>query len=940
MNADSRWIAITLASLSLGLFEACGGLAPTSAEPLSDAEQEALQVCESGATTYGIDISNNNGANFDLAASKANGVRFVYLKASQGDYFTDDTYDGYRKKAADLGLIHGAYHFFDPSSDPNKAADLFLKIIGSAPKGDLPPALDWEITSGVDWSTAFARAKIFLDRVEQATGRTPLIYTYPDFFGTRVPDEFAKYPLWISNPGNTCPQMPDGPWDHFTIFQYNTSGLDHDHYIGDLKSLQGFADESGSSGSSGSSGGSTGPSEPPAFTQVCNNAGVGDEGVLSACDESAIRAIAPSSAKDMLDRAFNWVGRVWYSQDSYTDGYRQDCSGFVSYVWQLGTSDTTYSLAGGPWNNDLSVRINWGQLTPGDAINFPGDWQAGTGHVELWGGWLNRDHTEYCAIEEFDYGYTAAIRPHSIYEYWDEAGAYADVDKIFLPIRKKGYVPSTTTCETLASPIDQVESNGGLTAVTWADGHIEVFARTDSGRATHVWTDGATDKWHAAEDLTGSAAACGVASVVSFAGYEHAEVFDSAGHDGDTKSSFYDKGWKDLSSFGGENLEQVSTLRWNDEKSGGWNDGRTEVFGLAAGDHHIYHKYYDPETKRWSSWDSLGGDLATGASPILNRSGDALLFATDAKGEAFYDESDRSTGEGWKGWKSLGGTLGSRPVAVRDPGGTVRIFARGQDGKLYGAHSTDSGFSKFEVIDDTFAFAGEPSAAVDDGKVEVFVRGLSDKVSYATMDPKTDKFGRFVRLSEDDFASDPFAWQRPDGRVEVFAVTTNGHLGAAYHSKTGWKAFERIATGIDPCPAPQVEPECPNGNGLYCGGHGVKGTTGTLYSCDGGKVTELEACSDGCQDNGSGGKDACKSSGSGSCGSNADCASDEVCEQPALICAGETGASLCTTEAAVLVGQSCTSNSDCNPATGGTMVCGACPSGCQAAGVSCCVFGG
>ncbi|MHB8418492.1 MAG: GH25 family lysozyme [Myxococcales bacterium] len=918
MDASPRRIvatlAVALAATFAGLFGGCGQPLPASAPPLSEAEQEALSVCEGGPTVYGIDISNNNGSNFNLGASKANGVRFVYLKASQGDYFTDDTYAGYRQKAEGLGLIHGAYHFFDPQSDPNKAADLFLRIIGSAPKGDLPPALDWEITSGVAWDTAFARAKIFLNRVESATGRTPMIYTYPDFFGQRVPSEFAKYPLWISNPGSTCPLMPDGPWDHFTIFQYNTSGLDHDHFIGDLAQLQGFDGQSSSSGGGGSS---APPSAPPDFTQSCTNAGVGNEGVLSGCDEQAIRAIAPASAKTFLDRAFAWVGRVWYSQSSYTDGYRQDCSGFVSYVWNIGTSDTTYSLAGGPWNNDLSTRISWSQLTPGDAINFPGDWQAGTGHVELWGGWLNRQHTEYCAIEEFDYGYTASIRPHSIYEYWAEAGAYADVDKIFLPIRKKGYDPTTTTCETLATPVDQIENNGGLTAATWADGHVEVFARSNSGRVVHAWTDGAANQWHAAEDLQGTAE-CGVASVISFAGSEHAEVFDSSAQGGDTRATDYNDGWKSLSDFGGRNLVQVSTLRWNDEKSGGWNDGRTEVFGLAAGDHQIYHKYFDPFDKRWSGWESLGGALATGVSPILDKSGDALLFATDAHGQAWYNESDRPTGGGWKGWKHIGGgTLSSRPVAVRDPNGELRLFARGQDGKLYGSTSNRDGFSHFELLESDFDLAGEPAVAVDDGYVEVFVRGLSNKVSRATLDPKTHKLGRFERMSEDEFSSDPFAWARTDGFVDVFAVTTNGHLGVSYHSRAGWKPFERIATGVDACVTPQLTPECPNGvNGSYCGGHGIGGSSGTLYACNDGKVTELQACSLGCLETGNGGSDECKSSGGvdggGVCVTDSDCQADF----PGGVCVQANPCGQQNFCAYPQAGQLCSSNADC-----GTLSC-------------------
>ncbi|MHB8421060.1 MAG: glycoside hydrolase domain-containing protein [Myxococcales bacterium] len=488
----------------------------------------------------------------------------------------------------------------------------------------------------------------------------------------------------------------------------------------------------------------------------------------------------------------------------------------------------------------------------------------------------------------------------------------------------------------LPSALDQVENNGGLTAVNWADGHVEVFARTNSDRVVHVWTDGATDRWHAPAELQG-AAGCGVASVDSFAGGEHAEVFDSSSNGGDTRSTDFSNGWKTFADFGGRNLVEVSTLRWSDEASGGWTDGRTEVFGLAAGDHQIYHKYYDPFDKHWKGWASIGGELATGVSPILNKSGDADIFALDHDGIAWYDESVKATGDGWRGWRLIGGgKLASRPAVVRDSGGVLRLFARGQDGKLYGSHSTSDGFSHFELLESDFDLAGEPSAAIDGDNVEVFVRGLSGKVSRATLDGKTHKLGRFDRMSEDQFSSDPFAWRRPDGHVDVFAVTTNGHLAVSAHAANGWKPFERIATGVDACVAPEVTPECPNGvDGTYCGGHEVKGNSGTLYECRAGKVTELQACSAGCQDVGNGGQDACTPS-TPACSQNSDCPSNEVCEQPALICGGETGANQCTTDVMALQGQQCSSNADCNVPGGTALVCQACPSGC---GGNCCQVG-
>ena len=74
-----------------------------------------------------------------------------------------------------------------------------------------------------------------------------------------------------------------------------------------------------------------------------------------------------------------WAGGAWY---------RPDCSGFVSAVWELPTpGHTTYSFAGGPWDDGVSYVIDPADLQPGDAVNYGGNPSAGTGHIRLVGGW-------------------------------------------------------------------------------------------------------------------------------------------------------------------------------------------------------------------------------------------------------------------------------------------------------------------------------------------------------------------------------------------------------------------------------------------------------------------------------------------------------------------------------------------------------------------------
>jgi len=123
-----------------------------------------------------------------------------------------------------------------------------------------------------------------------------------------------------------------------------------------------------------------------------------------------------------LDRAQKWVdAQVPYSWDAwYTDPstgiccYRSDCSGLVSAVWGLpAPGHTTYSFAGGPWDDGVTHVIAPSELQPGDALNYPGNPGAGTGHVMLYvsgdfaSGWVE-------VYEEYGHGHPAVRRWRSI----------------------------------------------------------------------------------------------------------------------------------------------------------------------------------------------------------------------------------------------------------------------------------------------------------------------------------------------------------------------------------------------------------------------------------------------------------------------------------------------------------------------------------------------
>ncbi|MCI3276512.1 peptidoglycan-binding protein [Streptomyces cylindrosporus] len=133
---------------------------------------------------------------------------------------------------------------------------------------------------------------------------------------------------------------------------------------------------------------------------------------------------------EIIRRAKIWVAaQVPYSMDEYwSDGYRQDCSGFVSMAWNLPGNEWTGSL------DQYGQRISKEELQPGDILLFhnPSNPENGS-HVVIFGGWADYTHSYYIAYEE--------TRPHARrqatpYAYWSHSDRY-------LAFRYKGLAADT-----------------------------------------------------------------------------------------------------------------------------------------------------------------------------------------------------------------------------------------------------------------------------------------------------------------------------------------------------------------------------------------------------------------------------------------------------------------------------------------------------------------
>ncbi len=207
------------------------------------------------ATVPGIDVSYWN-AGIDWPQVRATGQRFIFAKATEGDSYADPTFGDNWRGAKSAGLLRGAYHFFRCNVDPKKQASKFIDYVKSMnDNGELPPILDLETNDGQTKDKVIARVKTWLDQVEAAFGRKPIIYSRPIFLQDHFselgggPPSWAKdYPFWVAYYPNVYvegsqPVLPRG-WFQWNFWQYSQTGhINGIHAKVDLNVFNGSLDD-------------------------------------------------------------------------------------------------------------------------------------------------------------------------------------------------------------------------------------------------------------------------------------------------------------------------------------------------------------------------------------------------------------------------------------------------------------------------------------------------------------------------------------------------------------------------------------------------------------------------------------------------------------------------------------------------------------------------
>ena len=182
----------------------------------------------------GIDVASwqhPNGAAINWASVRSAGVNFATVKATEGSTYTNPYFAGDLAGARAQGLPVAPYHFY-LGRDPNTGAaqaDHFIAVLRAAGytghrRDDLPPVLDfeWDWKGGCPPYGSIADARAWLDRVQAAFRRTPVIYTNRYFITGCMGGSGALggYRLQIADYSSTGrPSLPPG-WTTWLMWQW------------------------------------------------------------------------------------------------------------------------------------------------------------------------------------------------------------------------------------------------------------------------------------------------------------------------------------------------------------------------------------------------------------------------------------------------------------------------------------------------------------------------------------------------------------------------------------------------------------------------------------------------------------------------------------------------------------------------------------------------
>jgi lysozyme len=243
-----RWLAATAACGSACILAACSAGPALEEASISGRHPFPTRTESPGASAHpihGIDVAKFQGE-IDWAALKRAGVKFAFIKATEGADRLDDRFSQNWQAARAAGIARGAYHFNYWCSAIEDQIAWYQRHV-PVERDSLPPILDLEwnrhsptCPQKFPKHVVVPRIKAWLTAMERHYGKKPIIYVDGPFYRDVLSGgEFADYPMWLSNMrGLPQEKFPGRSW---AFWQYT--------YRGQLPGIRGRVDRNVFAGS-------------------------------------------------------------------------------------------------------------------------------------------------------------------------------------------------------------------------------------------------------------------------------------------------------------------------------------------------------------------------------------------------------------------------------------------------------------------------------------------------------------------------------------------------------------------------------------------------------------------------------------------------------------------------------------------------------------------
>jgi lysozyme len=188
--------------------------------PIIKNKPHAIKRHPSNEYTWGIDISHHQG---EITWGKMIGDQkpdFIFLKATEGNHFTDNRFQSYKKEIQKLGILFSGYHFMRFNQNGKTQALHFLKKTNPK-KGELIPVVDIEYQRHF-YTDEIAQRNIdlFMETIRSAIGVYPIVYCEEKYFHKYLKKKYEDcIILWIAN-YRRKPTVPHDLWQKTCKFSH------------------------------------------------------------------------------------------------------------------------------------------------------------------------------------------------------------------------------------------------------------------------------------------------------------------------------------------------------------------------------------------------------------------------------------------------------------------------------------------------------------------------------------------------------------------------------------------------------------------------------------------------------------------------------------------------------------------------------------------------